>query len=215
MGKIYEKKYFLTKNFMKKIILLLLLIIPAKLFAAEYSTIYKLYQWMDDPIEIRSATYAPEEETASGQLAEQICPRHMYEVMEMKTSRNNYWEAATLSGIYYRSNINGVLSGEVKNADQLLPNRGCICEINEVFNTEKKVCEKKTETLSGNTIPTTPAKNTENNNTKNGIFEGMQMEMRTTSMALYSENNKNLQNFLIATNYYKGKNDGIMTIWVL
>lgn len=180
MGKIYEKKSILIiKKFMKKFLLIFLAIFAIfsqkEIFAVEYSRTYTIYPWLGDGVQIRSATYAPDEETASGQLAGNICVRQMYEVLEMKLSDRENWEAAQLSGDYYRSNSFNA-NEKIANPMSILPNRGCLCDENFSYNYDRDICESNSKKSEKNEIKTEETKKS----TK--IFEGMQMEMRTTVM---------------------------------
>lgn len=211
MGEIYAEKFVLIFKiiFMKKFFLMLLMILlPNIANAVEYSREYTIYQWPGDSVQIRTATYTPDEITTNGQTAEVFCYRTMYEVMEMKLANRDYWEKANLSGTFYR---NADFSGEIKNPENILPNRGCLCEINHIYNPEKKICEiqKVISENPKNTIPVLENKNFWK------IFRGMQMEMRPTSMGEVSENNKNLQIFLKEMWYFQADIDGKMSIFVL
>lgn len=181
MGEIYEKKSVLIfkKYFMKKILFIFIIIFAIfsqkEAFAVEYSRTYTIYPWLGDAVEIRSATYAPDEETASGQLAGNICVRQMYEVLEMKLSDRENWEAAQFSGDYYRSNSFNA-NEKIINPMSILPNRGCLCEENFSYNYEKDICEPNTKKSEKTETKIEETKKSEK------IFEGMQMEMRTTVM---------------------------------
>lgn len=163
------------KKFIYTFIAIFAIFCQKEIFAAEYSRIYTIYPWLGDGVQIRSATYAPDEETASGQLAGNICVRQMYEVLEMKLPNHENWEAAQLSGDYYRSSSFNE-SEKIIDPMNILPNRGCLCEENFSYNYSTNICERNTKKSENNQQKITETKKSEK------IFEGMQMEMRTTKM---------------------------------